>query len=208
MIYLVPLNLTIAFPNRFSHSGAMQLPRSTVWIAVLGLPAWAGCSKPTPTATDSPIPAPAAAPAPIVPGELAMTNAQPQLPTLKLWLGDAELTVELATTPRQIATGMMFRQDLAETEGMLFVFAYPHRTSFYMRNTTVPLSCAYLDREGVIREIHDLKPLDETPVDAGSNEIQFVLEVKQGWFQRNHAAVGMLVRTEYGSLVETFFRRR
>jgi uncharacterized protein len=143
-----------------------------------------------------------------VPGELAMTNAQPRLPTLKLWLGSIPLTVELATTPRQIATGMMFRQDLPETEGMLFIFAYPHRTSFYMRNTTVPLSCAYLDREGVVREIHDLKPLDETPVDADCNEIQFVLEVKQGWFQRNQIAVGTLVRTERGSLAETFFTRR
>jgi uncharacterized protein len=186
----------------------MQLRRSIVWIAGLGLAAWAGCSKPKHAVTDSAAAAAPPAPAPLVPGELAMTNAQPKLPTVKLWLGGAELTVELATTPRQIATGMMFRQTLAETEGMLFIFNHPHRTSFYMRNTTVPLTCAYIDREGIIREIHDMKPLDETPIDADSNDIQFVLEVKQGWFQRNHVAVGTLLRTEQGSLLETFFRRR
>jgi hypothetical protein len=138
------------------------------------------------------------------PGSLAMTNAQPKLPTLKLWLGAQELTAELATTPRQIATGMMFRTGLAEKEAMLFVFRFPHRTSFYMKNTTVPLSCAYIDSEGVIREIHDLQPLTEDPVEAASDAIQYVLEVKQGWFERNRVGVGTLVWTERGSLAQTF----
>ena len=132
-----------------------------------------------------------------------MTNAQPKLPTLKLWLGAQELTAELALTPRQIATGMMFRTNLAESEAMLFVFRFPHRTSFYMKNTIVPLSCAYIDSEGIIREIHDLQPLNENPVEAASDEIQYVLEVKQGWFERNRVPVGTLVRTERGSLAET-----
>ncbi|MBN2505604.1 MAG: DUF192 domain-containing protein [Verrucomicrobia bacterium] len=137
-----------------------------------------------------------------------MNHAQPKLPTLKLWLDGAELEVELATTPRQIATGMMFRKNLAETEGMLFVFAIPHRTAFYMRNTTLPLSCAYIDPGGVIRELHDLQPLNETPVEAASDQIQFVLEVRQGWFQRHRVAVGTLVRTQRGALAETFFPAR
>jgi uncharacterized protein len=184
----------------------MQMRRRTIGIAVLGLALGVGCSKPLPDAANTPVsPPPTDA---SVPGELAMTNAQPKLPTMKLWLGGAELTVELATAPRQIATGMMFRKDLPETEGMLFIFQHPHRTSFYMRNTTVPLSCAYIDKDGIIREIHDLKPLDETPVDAASDEILFVLEVKQGWFQRNHVDVGALIRTEHGSMLQTFFTRR
>jgi uncharacterized protein len=139
---------------------------------------------------------------------LHMSHAQPKLRTMKLWLGPKEITAELAITETEIATGMMFRDKMAETEGMLFIFGRPHRTSFYMKNTYVPLSCAYIDAEGKIAEIYDLKPLDENPVPARTDQIQYVLEVKQGWFDRNGVRVGMVVRTEHGSLPETFFRRR
>ena len=60
---------------------------------------------------------------------------------------------------------MMFRKEMNENEAMLFVFAQPFHASFYMRNTIIPLSCAYLDTEGEILEIHDLKPMDETPIE-------------------------------------------
>ncbi|MCI0535377.1 MAG: DUF192 domain-containing protein [Verrucomicrobiales bacterium] len=132
---------------------------------------------------------------------------QPKLPTIKLWLGPREITAEQALTDQQVANGMMFRKEMAETEGMLFVFAQPMRRSFWMRNTLIALSCAYIDPEGVIVEIHDMKPLDETPIQAQSDRVQYVLEVKQGWFERNQVAVGMLVRTEAGTLRETYFRR-
>src|SRR5687767_7081008 len=108
------------------------------------------------------------------PGHL--NHAQPKLRTMKLWLGPKELTAELAISRVEIETGMMFREKMEEHEGMLFIFGQPHRTSFYMKNTFVPLSCAYVDSEGVILEIHDLKPLDETPVEAGSDLVQYVLE--------------------------------
>ena len=72
----------------------------------------------------------------------------------------------------------------------------------------MPLSCAYLDSEGIIRELHDMKPLDETPISARTDTIQYVLEVNPGWFQRYHVATGALVRTEHGSLRDTFFSRR
>ncbi len=136
------------------------------------------------------------------------TNAQPMLPTVKLWLGSQELITEIARTPAQMATGMMFRKQMAENEGMLFVFPQPLQASFYMRNTLIPLSCAYLDNEGVILEIHDMKPLEEAPIVASTDRIQFVLETRQGWFPRNQVAVGAVVRTERGSLRETFFGRR
>jgi uncharacterized membrane protein (UPF0127 family) len=90
---------------------------------------------------------------------------------------------------------------------MLFVFGRPHRTSFYMKNTTVPLSCAYIDTEGTILEIHDMKPLDETPIEAKSENILYVLEVKQGWFQRHNIGVGTVLRTERGSLPQTYPQR-
>ena len=136
-----------------------------------------------------------------------LNHAQAKLPTLKLWLGNAEVEAEQALSLEQISTGMMFRKDMGENEGMLFVFGRPHRTSFYMKNTTVPLSCAYVDTEGTILEIHDMKPLDETPIEAKSENILYVLEMKQGWFQRHNIGVGTVLRTERGSLPHTYPQR-
>jgi uncharacterized membrane protein (UPF0127 family) len=131
---------------------------------------------------------------------------QAKLPTIKLWLGLQEILAEQALTFPQITNGMMFRTEMAEQEGMLFVFARPHRASFWMRNTLLPLSCAYIDPEGVIVEIRDMKPLDETPIEAGSDRVQYVLEMNQGWFERNKVAVGTVIRTERGTLQQTYFR--
>jgi hypothetical protein len=135
-------------------------------------------------------------------------RAQPRLPALKLLLGPAEITAEVASTPEQVQTGMMFRTNVAEDEGMLFVFGVPHQASFWMKNVPIPLSCAYIDPEGVILEIHDMKPQDESPIQARSRQVQFVLETRQGWFSRQQVGPGVLVRTERGSLQETFFRPR
>jgi uncharacterized membrane protein (UPF0127 family) len=73
-----------------------------------------------------------------------------------------------------------------------------------MKNTYVPLSAAYIDPDGVIQEIHDLQPLDETSVPAATDNIQYVLEVKQGWFKRHNITTGTLVRTQHGELKKTF----
>src|ERR1044072_331844 len=99
---------------------------------------------------------------------LYFTNAQPRLQAIKLFVGAETLTTELAMTPQQMATGMMWRTNMPEGEAMLFAFSQPHRTSFYMKNTRVPLSAAYIDPEGVIQEIHDLHPFKEEPVEATS----------------------------------------
>jgi uncharacterized protein len=135
------------------------------------------------------------------------TAAQPRLQTLKLWLGSQEMVAELALTPEQRQIGMMFRTNMAENEGMLFVFPVPHQTAFWMKNTIVPLSAAYIDANGVIQEIHELKPHDTNAVEATSHEIQFVLETPQGWFQRNNVSTGAVIRTERGALRETFSRQ-
>jgi uncharacterized membrane protein (UPF0127 family) len=141
-------------------------------------------------------------------GDTVASQAQPKLPTIKMYVGAQELTVELARTQTQWATGMMFRKSIGEQEGMLFVFPTTHRASFYMKNTQVPLSCAYIDPDGQILEIHDLVPFNESPVPANTDRIQYVLETAQGWFTRNHVNVGMAVRTERGTLLETLFTRR
>lgn len=136
-----------------------------------------------------------------------LDHAQPKLRTVRLWIGAKELTSEVAMTMREISTGMMFRKEIGDNEGMLFVFGRPHRAAFYMRNTVVPLSAAYIDPNGAILEIRELKPLEEAPVTAGSDQVQFVLETKLGWFEKNGIAPGTIIRTEAGSLTETFLTR-
>ena len=146
--------------------------------------------------------------APPAEATLHLDHAQTGLSVIKLWVGPEELSTELCLTIPQLSTGMMFRTNLAENAAMLFPFAQPHRASFYMKNTTVPLSAAYIDPDGVIAEIHDLKPLDESSVTAGSDQIQYVLEVNQGWFARHGVTTGAVVRTPQGTLRQTFFRLR
>jgi uncharacterized membrane protein (UPF0127 family) len=133
-----------------------------------------------------------------------LMHAQPKLQTTKLFVGANELTSELALRPTEIYTGMMWRTNMPENEGMLFVFPDASPRSFYMKNTYVPLSLAYIDTEGVIQEIHDLQPRNETPVPSKADNIQFVLEVPQGWFKRHNVAPGTVVRSEQGELKKIF----
>lgn len=131
-------------------------------------------------------------------------SAQPRLPTLKVWLGPHELTAEVARAPRERETGMMFRTNILENEGMLFVFPRPGQVGFWMKNVPIPLSCAYIDPDGVILELHDLEPHEEETVNSQSYRVQYVLETARGWFDRQGVATGTVVRTERGTLRETF----
>ena len=167
-------------------------------LALVGL-VLAGCGKPD--AASPPVLFSDASPA-------LPTKAQPKLRTLKLWIGPEEITAELALTAIQVQTGMMFRTNIPENAGMLFVLPYPQRAGFWMKNCPESLSAAYIGRDGVIQEIHHLEKNDTNSVVASSDNISFVLEMKEGWFERHHIKTGVVVRTELGSLAETFSRRR
>lgn len=167
------------------------------WICGLILLAvCAGCSKPSSPASE-------ASSDPLEP-----TQAQPKLQTMKLFVGSQEMTVELALTPIQQHTGMMFRTNMDENAGMLFPLPSTQRASFYMKNCPYALSAAYIDPEGVIQEIHKLEPFNTNPVEAASANIRFVLETPQGWFQQHQIGVGVAVATERGPLMQTFFGKR
>lgn len=126
--------------------------------------------------------------------------AQPRLETIKLYLGAAELTVEVADENLERQAGMMHRTTMPKNEGMLFVFPRPHQTGFWMKNTTVPLSIAYIDRASRVIEIYDLHPLNTQPVESRSTRVQYALEVNQGWFAKNGIQPGTVIATERGSL--------
>jgi len=138
----------------------------------------------------------------------AITQAQPKLQTMKIFIGSEEMVAELALTPDQQRTGMMFRTNMAENTAMLFPLPYTQPASFWMKNCPLPLSAAYIDPEGVIQEIHDLEPFNTNAVVAASNNIRFVLETSQGWFKRHHITPGVAIATERGPLMRTFFRAR
>jgi uncharacterized membrane protein (UPF0127 family) len=143
--------------------------------------------------------------APLDPGE--PTSAQPQLQTMKLYVGANEIISELALTAQQQRTGMMFRTNMAENAGMLFPLPVTQRANFWMKNCPYPLSAAYIDEEGVIREIHDFKPFDTNGVVSAEENIRFVLETRQGWFERHQVKPGVVVAPEGRSLMQTFFKR-
>jgi uncharacterized membrane protein (UPF0127 family) len=131
-------------------------------------------------------------------------EAQPKLPTIKLWLGAEQMDAEMCVTPRETETGMMFRKTMGTNDGMIFSLGYPQQASFWMKNCFVPLSVAYIDSDGAIQEIHPLEPQNTNAVVSATNNIRFALETPQGWFDRHHVTTGMVVRTEKGSLMDTF----
>jgi len=121
---------------------------------------------------------------------LARTPPQEPLPTITLRIGNAEVKAEVADEPTERITGLMGRTELSEGQGMLFVFREPQQLGFWMRDTLVPLSIAYLNAAGVIREIHDLKPLDESSATSIFRDLVYALEVPLGWFARQKILPG------------------
>lgn len=117
-------------------------------------------------------------------------DGQPALPIKVLSVGQASVRAEIADSDAERARGYMHRKSVADGEGMLFVFAAPQPLSFWMKNTTVPLSIAYISASGLIREIHDLKPLDESTVASEFDDLLYALEVPQGWFARHKILPG------------------
>jgi uncharacterized protein len=139
--------------------------------------------------------------------DLLPRQAQPKLPTMKIYLGAETLDAELALTEKEEMTGMMFRTNIQDTDSMLFVLPQPQRASFWMKNCPESISAAYISPDGVIQEIHHLEKNDTNAVLAASDNIQFVLETSDGWFARHNVNIGAVIRTEKGSLPETFLQR-
>ena len=111
---------------------------------------------------------------------------------VRLTVGGAEFDVELAVTPEQRRQGLMFREQLGEREGMLFVFEEEQTVSFWMRDTPLPLSIAFIDSRGVIVHMADMVPYSEAPVPSRF-PVRYALEVNKGALERAGVEVGDLV---------------
>jgi uncharacterized membrane protein (UPF0127 family) len=130
------------------------------------------------------------------------TEAQPKLPTMKLYLGAETFDAELAVTPKEEQTGMMFRTNIQETDAMIFPLPVPMRASFWMKNCPESISAAYITSDGVIQEIHHLEKNDTNVVYAARDDIKFVLETREGWFTRHNIGVGTVIQSEKGPLID------
>lgn len=123
----------------------------------------------------------------------AQNGPQAKLPTTQLTAGMHVIQAELAVTPDQQATGMMFRQTMGANEGMLFVGDQAGMRCFWMRNTLVPLSIAFLADDGTIVNIADMQPRSEES-HCSAKPVRFALEVPQGWFAKRGLKAGTKVR--------------
>ncbi len=123
----------------------------------------------------------------------AVPSSQRNLPEWELRLGKFVIKVPVASTPQQRAIGLMHRAILGPNEGMLFVFDFPQRVAFWMKNTLIPLSVAYIDPTGSIMEIYDMQPLNEELIPSTSPAVLYALEMRKGWFEQNGIKPGTVV---------------
>ncbi|MCL2043218.1 MAG: DUF192 domain-containing protein [Treponema sp.] len=105
------------------------------------------------------------------------------------------ITAELAITDAERNQGLMYREKLSDGEGMLFIFDRDQQLSFWMKNTLIPLSIAFVSSDGRITEIRDMQPHDETSV-RSSRSVRYALEVPQGWFDRVGVQSGDILRLD------------
>jgi len=115
--------------------------------------------------------------------------AQQSLPTTELSINGHRVTAEVATTVATRAVGLMRRFSLRPDHGMLFVFASPQPLNFWMKDTYVPLSIAFIDENGRILNIEDMAPQTESTHDS-RGPAMFALEMKKGWFAQFAIAAG------------------
>ena len=99
------------------------------------------------------------------------------------------LDLEIPSTPEAFSAGLMFRESLGKDSGMLFIFKESGEKSFHMTNTTIPLDIAFINEDGIIESIKELKPLDETHIFSDA-KVLYAIEVNRGWFTENNVQVG------------------
>ena len=127
------------------------------------------------------------------PAVRAQTEAQPRLDTVTLQAGMHLICAEVARTPQQTSTGMMFRREMGANEGMLFVFNDLEPRCFWMKNTLLPLSIAFIDDDGRITDLADMQPLSEQN-HCSSRAVRFALEMNQGWFAKRGIKPGFKLK--------------
>jgi uncharacterized protein len=127
-------------------------------------------------------------------GGIAFAQDGPQkLQSTRLSIGMHVIQAEVAKSPEERSTGLMFRQSMPTNDGMLFVFDRPGQQCFWMKNTLLPLSVAFVADDGSITNIETMKPqtLDSH---CSTKEVRFVLEMNEDWFAKRGVKPGMKIQ--------------
>lgn len=122
----------------------------------------------------------------------AAAVAAPAAELIPLRVGGIEIRVELADDAAERQQGLMFRESLAENQGMLFAYPDERTLGFWMKNTLIPLDIAYIDAQGRIVDIQQMEP-QTTETHNSSAPAMYALEMNQGWFEANGIRVGDLI---------------
>jgi uncharacterized membrane protein (UPF0127 family) len=125
---------------------------------------------------------------------LASAQDGPQkLAQVRLNAGIHNINAELASTPQQREIGLMFRTAMPANDGMLFAFEQPGKQCFWMRNTLIPLSVAFIGDDGSVVNIDDMKPRTDDS-HCSAKPVRFVLEMNEGWFAKRGIKAGSRLR--------------
>jgi uncharacterized protein len=119
----------------------------------------------------------------------AIGGARADFPTGELRVAEQTLTVEIAATPQEMARGLMFREHMPETHGMVFIWPGDQVVAMWMKNTLIPLSVAFIDRDFRVLNIADMEPRS-LRTHPSHGPARYALEVNQGWFSRHGVEVG------------------
>jgi len=122
---------------------------------------------------------------------LAWAEGQPQLqlPRMQLQAGMHQMQVQVAATPDQRAIGLMRRTEMPQAEGMLFAFEQASQQCFWMKNTLLPLTAAFIADDGTIVNLADMKP-QTLDAHCSDQPVRWVLEMNQGWFAKRGIKAG------------------
>ena len=119
----------------------------------------------------------------------AQETPQTTLPRIPLSVGIHVIDTQVAITPEQHQIGLMYRTEMPQGEGMLFVFQNPSKQCFWMKNTILPLTAAFIADDGSIVNLEDMKP-QTTDSHCSLKPVRYVLEMNQGWFAKKGIKAG------------------
>jgi len=128
------------------------------------------------------------------------TSAKAQEPQTNLQrtaiqAGMFQIDAQIANTPQQRQVGLMFRKDMPTHEGMLFIFEEPQKLCFWMKNTLLPLTAAFVDDDGAIVNLVDMQP-QSTDSHCSEKPVRYVLEMNQGWFAKKKIGKGYKLKSQ------------
>ncbi len=127
----------------------------------------------------------------LIAGVSAQAQEEPQMNLKRITLGAGmhRIDAQVALTPEQRQIGLMWRKSMPMHEGMLFVFDQPSQQCFWMKNTLIPLTAAFVLDDGTITNLVDMQPQTTNP-HCSTEPVRYVLEMNQGWFAKKNIKAG------------------